>query len=107
MDDYDLHRKALHQCSVELHSKLNPDTIVPFLLCDNLLTDNEENVLTDSSKYRKEKINFVISMLPTKGSGWWEKFIKALRSTTTGTAHNEVADKLEQQLAKLIVDNGK
>ena len=107
MDDYDLHRKALHQCSVELHSKLNPDSIVPYLQRDNLLTDNEENILMDSSKYRKEKINFIVSMLPTKGSGWCEKFIKALRSTTTGTAHNEVADKLEQQLAELSVDNGK
>ncbi|XP_065888385.1 death domain-containing ATP nucleosidase-like isoform X3 [Dysidea avara] len=105
MDDCDLHRKALHQCSVELHSKLNPDSIVPYLQRDNLLTDNEENILTDSSKYRKDKINSIISMLPTKGSGWWEKFIKALRNTTTGTAHNEVADKLEQQLAELSVDN--
>ena len=102
MDNYDLHHKALHQSSVELHDKLNPDAIIPYLFHDNILTDDEEYSLTDSSRSWKQKINTIIGMLPTKGSGWWDKFIKNLRSTTAGTAHDELADELEQQLAELI-----
>ena len=107
MDAEDLYCKALRKCSVNLQNKLNLEVIVPYLMRENMLTTTDEHMLADSNKSRTQKINAFIPILPTKGSGWWEKFVKVLKSTTTGTAHNELADELEHQLAELIVDNGK
>ena len=103
MADDGLHYKALLQCAVDLKNKLTPDTIVAHLQSDNLLTEIEVYKLTgDLSKSRPEKVQIIINILPTKGSGWWDKFIDSLRKTAGGTAHEELANILEQQLDKVI-----
>ena len=104
MDNCDLHHEALRKSSVELQSKLNiNNTIISHLQQENLLTDDEIDTLTNSNKCRGDKVQYLISILPTKGSNWWGKFVKILRNTTAGTAHNEVADKLEQELDNLEI----
>ena len=97
----DVYQNALNQCSVDLHSKLDPEIIQPYLLHQNMLTNVEMAMLTNVMVTRYKKINDLMDLLPRKGSDWWKKFIKSLRSSTAGTAHQELADALEKKLADI------
>jgi len=97
----DVHYEALLKSSVELHNSLNIDIIIPYLLRDNLLTNIPYQIQVRKS--RGDKINFLISSLPTKGINWLGRFVDILRSTTNGIARDKVAAKFEQEPANLDI----
>jgi len=102
MSDDDLKRRALQLCAVELANKMTPDALVPHLDKCNMLTENEKYTLCeDLTKSRPQKVNYLIARLPTKGSEWWKNFIESLRKTIAGTAHEELANRLEEELVTL------
>ena len=95
MDPYET---ALCQCAPDLNKLLNINAVQPYLLSKGMLTRDDSNTLSNSNKTPGDKIKFIIDMLPSKGRGWWDKFINSLKNSINGTAHGELAKTLEDTL---------
>ena len=90
-------RKALGACLPDIYDKMNLEEIFPYLCECNLLTDTEQEQL-QSMNIRftcKEKISKLITSLPRKGSDALTRFVECLKSSTEGTAHEELAYQIE------------
>ena len=94
-----IYRQALNACHVELRQYLDPQTILPNLNAKGLLTSNEEESLQNGTT--QAKVDKIKELLPTKGEGWWDKFIDCLKETTQGTGHSTLLECLEDALKKL------
>ena len=96
------YRKALNKCHPQLRDDLSPDVIVPYLNSDNLLSsiELEELQLSPIAGYRK--IDKILAILPTKGEGWWDKFLNCLSKSTQGTAHDNLKTSLEDALKEIL-----
>ena len=91
-----LQEKALHRCHAKLRDKLDLTEIIPFLDQQDLLTGDDTHCLW--SKSPAEGVAYLISMLPTKRIGWWDKLIDSLERSGGGTAHRYLALCLEKEL---------
>ena len=93
---------ALNACHVEIRTHLDPQIILPNLNRANLLTPNENSFLQNPSKTKDEKVDKIKDLLPTKGEGWWDKFIQCLKDTAQlETGHSTLLECLEDALVKL------
>ena len=95
------HRQALNTCHVELRDNLDPHIILPNLNRKNLLTRNEDEFLQNPNTTKETKIDKIKELLPSKGEGWWDKFIECLEETTQGTGHSTLIECLQSALLKL------
>ena len=94
--------QALNACHVELRRYLDPQTIIPNLNVMGLLTLDEEESLQNRTTTRQEKVDKIKDLLPTKGEGWWDKFIQCLKDTAQlETGHSTLLECLEDALVKL------
>jgi len=87
-----------------IRNRLDPDAITPYLRQQGLLTDDESDELLGSSLTRSGKIDLIVKSLPSKGKGWWNKFLQCLRESATKPglpAHQELAELLENELVQL------
>ena len=66
--------------------------MLPHLYSEDLLSDNEFEILSNSHRTRQEKINTLINGLPSKGSDFLIKFVGCLLKTTNGTGHEKLAN---------------
>ena len=93
-----LQEKALHRCHAKLKDKLNLTEIIPFLDQQDLLTVGDIHCL--QSKPPAEAVAHLISILPTKRIGWWDKLIDSLERSGGGTAHYDLAECLKNSIKK-------
>ena len=91
-----LQEKALHHCHAKLRDKLNLTEIIPFLDQQDLLTGDDTHCLW--SKSPAEGVAYLISILPTKRIGWWDKLIDSLEKSGGSTGHHDLAECLEKEL---------
>ena len=95
------YRKALNKCHPQLREDLSPDVIVPYLNANDLLSSTElEELQSPIAGYRK--IDKIQAILPTKGEGWWDKFLSCLSKSTQGTAHDNLKTFLEDALKEVL-----
>lgn len=71
---------------------LNIRTILPYLIEEGLLTNQERDILLSDSRTDNEKINNLMTWLPRKGSDSLERFTKCLKKSSEGTSHAKIAD---------------
>ena len=95
-----LQEKALHRCHANLRDKLNLTEIIPFLDQQDLLTGDDTHCLW--SKSPAEGVAYLISILPTKRIGWWDKLIDSLERSASGTGHHDLAKCLEKELTLIF-----
>ena len=75
----DAYERALKKCHPQLRN-MNADGIIPHLNSKGLLATNEFNKLqTMATDYNKN--DEILRILPTKGKGWWDKFLECLSET--------------------------
>ena len=67
-------------------------------------TPGDRHLLTEEHRSKEAKVDYIIDILPTKGAGWWSKFVLSLKESTSGTAHDYVASTLEHHLKRLMYD---
>jgi len=99
-----LQEETLNKCHDLLRKKLNVNAIISLLNGKNLLTPGDRHFLTEGHRSKEEKVDFIIDILPSKGTGWWNKFILSLKESTAGTAHDYVASLLEHHLKRKVYD---
>ena len=104
-----IYADALNRCHPELRQYLDPLTILPYLSATQLLSyiDLED---IQNNRTRTYQIDKIKSVLPTKGTGWWDKFINCLKQssqdpTNPYNPHNDLLGVLENKLQELQQGN--
>lgn len=100
-----LQSEVLHRCHTRIINKLNLSQIIPLLDERNLLTIDDTFYLKSESKSPAERVSYLINILPTKKYGWWNGLIESLKNSSKGTAHNELAEYLEEELLHDLKDD--
>ena len=98
-------RNALNAEHSNIRSSLNVESMVQFLNSESLLTPDETYKLTDTSQPLGKKIDFLVSILPRKGSDWWDKLLCCLDESSTRPGlgvHKELANRLRDQLKRQL-----
>ena len=94
--------KQLSNAITKLHpiikKHINFETLVPFLNSRAIFTDDEMDVLINAS-YKAEKVNKLITSLPTKDKDGIYNFVKALNDAHEHSGHGEILDNLKRQLS--------
>ena len=103
-DKENLQEEVLNKCHDLLRKKLNVNAIVPLLNARNLLTPGDRHLLTEEHRSKESKVDYIIDILPSKGAGWWSKFILSLKESTSGTAHDYLASTLEHHFKRKMYD---
>ena len=86
--------EALRKCSAVLCNSLDVKTIALFLYNKNLLTNAELDRLYYTFTPNVEKVRFLMNTLPTKGTGWFDAFIRCLELTAHGNGHGKILQEL-------------
>ena len=97
---------AFNKCHVILTESLNVQCIFPHLCANDLLTQDEKETLIVRCLTTHEKINKLMEILPRKGNGWLDKFILCLQSTSEGTDHSNIVQKLRHTRKQLEREKG-
>jgi len=103
-DKENLQEETLNKCHELLRKKLNVNAIVSLLNEKDLLTPGDRHLLTEEHRSKEAKVDYIIDILPSKGTGWWNKFILSLKESTSGTAHDYLASTLEHHYRRKIYD---
>ena len=89
-------REILFELGPEILCDLNIAAIQPFLSKHGLTsTDELETLLNDSITNTIKRKKLIYSWLPHKGNDCLSKFIEALKESSEGTAHNDLAMRLQ------------
>ena len=93
----DIYAEALNARHPELQN-MNPVSIIPYLNGKGLLASDELSTLyVMTANYQKN--DKIMQILPTKGKGWWNKFLDCLRETAVGNPqHADLIEDLEDAL---------
>ena len=96
-------QEVLNAHHPEIKNFLDLEQIFPYLNQKNLLTDMEREELHGLVYNRNQKIRKLVSWLPKKGSDGLQRFVVCLRSSVEGTAHQELADALQEAAQEVVV----
>ena len=89
-------RYILFELGPDILRELNIETIQPYLSKHGLTTTDElEILLNDSITNLAKKKKLIYTWLPNKGDDCLSKFIEALRESSEGTTHNDLAMRLQ------------
>ncbi|XP_064390161.1 uncharacterized protein LOC135338050 isoform X3 [Halichondria panicea] len=91
-------RDLLKECSHELFSSLNVDSLLPHLQKERLVTHEEFQTLIHPSKTSQEKKNFLLSILPSKGENAYEGFLTCLTNADDHSGHSYLVKLLTRLL---------
>ncbi len=83
----------------DIVSLINVDLVYPHLVQSSAVSVGDHNDLANTGDLwiKMEKL---LAVLPRKGSGFLSIFIKCLRASCDGTAHDELASILEEAQSK-------
>ena len=99
-----IYAQALNRCHPQLRQCLDPLIIISHLNSTQLLSNIDLEDIQNITKTRTEKIDNIIRVLPTKGKGWWDKFLYCLKQSSQDP-HNELLRVLEKTLQELQQGN--
>ena len=88
-------RDVLWKCCPLLFNCLDVPAILPYLMSTKLINENDRDILCNDTRTRNNKIHYLIEVLPRKPN-LFEKFLNCLYQSENGTAHAEIAKKLEE-----------
>ena len=106
MDEQEqLQRLALEECNVLFVDKLDISAILPHLISQHLLTDEDKQQLMKDTSTKVKKAQYLLDIIPRKAKGWFELFLECLRNSENGTAHGDLVKMLEIKFQELLESN--
>ena len=93
-------RAVLWKCCPLIIQCLDVTEILPYLMSENLITENDRDILKNDNKTTDDKIHHLIKVLPKKPY-LFQKFLKCLYQSSNNTGHGAIAS----QLKELIEDS--
>ena len=97
----DIEYVALEECAVSFTSKLDPSAIFAHLTAQHLLTEDDKQVLMNTSRTPRENSKYIMHILPRKGDGWFDKLLRCLHESADGTGHGDLLKELEEKRQEL------
>ena len=94
---------ALHKLSTEIVAELDVRLILPYLVRNRLLTEDQEEFLSSHEVSDEHKVQKFTAWLPSKGPDFLDTFIRCLRESTRWEVdhhHYILAERLEAERAK-------
>ncbi|XP_065886968.1 uncharacterized protein [Dysidea avara] len=91
-------KKAFLKCSSIVVDNLSIPAIIPLLMEQELVNENDVDILISQHKTKLEKTMHLMCELPRKGEGFFEKFILCLCKSKTGTGHDFILKSLTTAL---------
>jgi len=101
MNEDNIDLVALEECAVSFTTKLDPSAIFAHLTAQHLLTDDDKQVLLNTSRTPRENSKYIMQILPRKGDGWFDKLLHCLRESVDGTGHGDLLKELEGKRQEL------
>lgn len=92
---------ALKEIHPEINQYINLDCLVPHLNKYGILTETDYFHLTNFCKARREKVDYLFQMLPSKGAKAVHKFVTALKEEREHTGHEVLCELLVQMGIKI------
>ena len=96
--DYEQLSKTITKLHPIINKHINFDTLIPFLSSYCIFTDDEMEFLMNIHKTKAEKVNKLITSLPTKDQDGIHNFVKALNDAHEHSGHDVILDNLKEQL---------
>ena len=88
-------KSVIKECSLDLQQLLNLNCLTPALFTAGLLTDQEQQELTNEASVPcKQNLHFIQTILPFKGEQSFVTFLKVLENDNQHSGHKELFDKL-------------
>ena len=97
----ELEKQALRSCRSDIAELLDISAVLPHLIAKQMLTVENKDFLTGTSKSQQEKAEYLVYILPRKCNGWFDRFLDCLELSVEGTAHADLVQKLKVQLDDL------
>ena len=94
-------KKAFLKCSSIVVDNLSIPAIIPLLMEQELVNENDVEILISQHKTKFEKTMHLMCELPRKGEGFFEKFILCLCKSKTGTGHSFIIKSLTTALKEV------
>ena len=95
--NYEQLSKAITKLHPIIKNHINFETLIPFLNYYAIFTDDEMDILMNASK-KAEKVNELITSLPTKDKDGIYNFVKALNDAHQHSGHDVILDNLKREL---------
>ena len=94
-------QQILFELGPDILRELNIEAIQPYLSKYGLTASEELDILLhDSTTNTAKKKKLIYSWLPQKGNDCLRKFIEALKESSEGTSHNDLAMRLQAKRAE-------
>ena len=92
------HCEVLQKCRVSFVKDLNPDDVTDYLIADTIISpDDQEDIA--ALKMRKEKVRFLLDLLPKRSDKAFYSFKAALKDKDSGHHHlYELLDKVLEDM---------
>ena len=88
-------KSVIKECNSDLQQLLNLNCLTPALYTEGLLTDQEQQELTNEASVPcKQNSHFIQTILPFKGEQSFKKFLKVLENDNQHSGHKELFDRL-------------
>jgi len=94
-------KQAFVKCSSIIMDSLSIPTILPHLMEQELVNENDVEILMNQHKTKLEKTMHLMCELPRKGEGFFERLILCLCKTKIGTGHNCIVKSLTSSLKEV------
>ena len=91
---HQMEKIAFQKCSVIMKENLNINVIIPYLIAQGLLTEEDHEILLSFHFTDVNKIHYLLKELPRKGKGFFDKFSYCLHQTKRGTGHGDIVKAL-------------
>lgn len=97
-------KSVIKQCNTKLQELLNLNCLTTKLYAEGLLTDQEQQELTNEAALpSKQNLHFIQKILPFKGEQSFKRFLKVLENENQHCGHKELFESLAQCYARTCV----
>ena len=96
--DYKQLSKTITKLHPIIKQHIDFDSLIPFLSFYRIFTDDEMEILMNNNKTKADKVNKLITSLPTKDKDGIHNFVKALNDAHEHSGHDVILDNLKEQL---------
>jgi len=94
-------QKAFKKCSSVITNNLSIPDILPHLMEQELVNENDIDILMNQHKTKFEKTMHLMCELPRKGEGFFEKLILSLCKSKVATGHDCIIKSLASALKEV------
>ena len=91
-------RSILNSNDVNFHKLINLPALLPHLKSKQLLSEREEDILTNDLHTKQDRVTKLLQFIPNKGRQGFLRFMQAIREEDTHLGHKELCQTILQDV---------